>query len=195
MRQRFVFYIALVALLPLVGVAYWYHFEKSGWESVKDELFATHFLAEQKARSQAVNLTVRAQYLEADPLYIDNTLEQLSLLGKEKEALKALMDSPSFTGNEAAEKRYAFITGGANRLHFREGLIQSADGIQETPESLTHPVELDTGDLQNVLRAVEEQREGQPQLLITDLILHKKTQPSGNEVFECTLHLLKREFS
>jgi hypothetical protein len=192
--SRLVLYIVLAGFLPLFFIAYSYTKQKGEWDSINDRIMAVHSLSEQKARKQSVNNAVRKKYADADCFYLDNQLESLNFLKKEREALENLIQNPSFTGNEAAEKRYAFLLGDSNRLQFTEGSVQSGDGLQETTEILSHSVEVDTSDLKEILARLEGNRCGKPQLLITDFKLNKKAHLNGNQVFELNLKLLKREF-
>lgn len=192
--SRLALYIVLAGFLPLLFVGYFYTKEKNEWSAVADRIMAVHSLSEQKARKQSLNNALRKKYSDADYFYLDNQVETLSFLKKEREALESLFQNPSFTGNEAAEKRYAFLLGEANRLHFTEGSVQSGEGLQETIEIQAHPVEIDTQDLKEILVRLEGNRPGKPQLVITDFKLNKKAHPNGNQVFELNLKLLKREF-
>lgn len=192
--KRLVVYLALLLSLPFLCIALFYFKEKREWDLVADRIIAIQNLSEMNARKQICNHAVRKAYAEADTFYLDRQVEVLRFLKKEREALGNLLQNPSFTGNEAAEKRYAAIAGEGNRLHFLQGSIQSAEGIQETSEVLTRSVELDAQDLKELLNRIEGNRPGKPQLLITDFELLKKTHPTGNEVFELNLKLLKREF-
>lgn len=192
---RLIIYIVILSFLPLLFVGYRYTKKNQEWEAVQTQLLAVRRLSETKARKQYLNTLVRSNYSEADQLYIDNHLESLSFLKKEREALQKLLLNPTFTGNEAAEKRYAFLSSEANRFEFNQGSIQTAEGVQESNLMLAHPVEIDTQDLKEILTRIEGTRKGKPQLIITDLKLHKKAHRTGNEVFELNMKLLKREFS
>ncbi|MCC5832183.1 MAG: hypothetical protein JJU12_03980 [Chlamydiales bacterium] len=192
--SRLVLYIVLTGILPLFFTGYLYTREKNEWNAVADRIIEVHNLSEQKARKQSLNKAVRKKYRDADYLYLDNEIEPLLFLKKEREALENLIQTPSFTGNEGAERRYAFLLGEANRLRFTEGSVHSWEGVQETAEIQAHPVEVDTSDLKEILARIEGNRPGKPLLLITDFKLNKKAHPNGNQVFELNLKLLKREF-
>ncbi len=193
--SRLLIYIALLGLMPLFVVGWHYTKEKAKWKTITERIMTIHSLSEKKARRQSLNTAVRTIHAKADSFYLDNQVESLKLLKKEREALENLIHNPSFTGNEATEKRYTFLNGEANRLKFTDGAILSGDGLQETIETQAHPVEVDTHDLKEILARVEGNRPGKPQLLITDFKLHKKAHSNGNQVFELNLKLLKREFT
>lgn len=192
--KRLIIYLFILSLIPIVTIEYVFAGKKNEWEMVLQRVFAVRQLSENKARKQHINHLARTHYTDNDHFYLDSQLESLTFLKKEVDSLEKLIRNPNFTGNEAAEKRYAFITGDANRLHFTEGSVQTGDKVQETVAVLANPVEVDVQDLKEILNRIEGQRKGKPLLLITDLKLHKKTCPSGSEVLELNMKLLKREF-
>lgn len=193
--SRLVIYIVLLTLFPVFGIGFLYLKEKNTWNEVAEQILTVHSLSEQKARKQSMNTTVRKKYAKADDFYLDNQVETINFLKKEREALENLVQNPTFTGNELAERRYAFLSGEANRLQFTQGAVQGAEGVQETTVILAHPVEVDNQDLKELLMRVEGNRPKKPQLLITDFKLNKKAHSNGNEVFEVNMKLLKREFA
>lgn len=193
--SRAVIYLALLAAVPLFLFGYAYQKERAAWADLSDQILALHARAENKARKQSLNSCVRKKYSEVDSYYLDHQLASLHFLKKERESLDNLIQNPSFTGSEVAEKRYLFLSGEANRLEFIEGSIQSGEGVQETTEVLAHPVEVDTHDLKEILNRIEGTKPGKPQIIITDFKLNKKTHVSGNQVFELNLKLIKREFT
>lgn len=192
--NRLIIYIVILGLIPsALAICYFYQ-QKKEWDQISEKILSIHEMSETKIRKQYQNILVRNVYSESDPNYFDNQLESLSFLKKEREALEHLLQSPAFTGNEAAEKRYAFITSLTNRLSFMQGSPQSSDGIHESICMLSHPIEIDGNDLKEILNRIEGNRKGKPQLIITELKLNKKTHMNGNEVYELNLKLKKREF-
>lgn len=192
--KRLIIYLFILSILPLVCIEFVFAGKKNEWEGILQQVHAVKQLSEIKARKQHFNHLARLHYGENDHFYLDSQLESLTFLKKEVSALEKLIRNPNFTGNEAAEKRFAFITGDTNRLHFAEGSVQACDKVQETVAVLSHPVEVDVQDVKEILNRIEGQRKGKPLLLITDFKLHKKTCPSGSEVLELNMKLLKREF-
>ncbi len=192
--QRVVLYLIVIGFLPTLFTGLYYFKKKREWDEVSEEIRTIHYLTETKARKQYFNTLVRHIYAESDPLYLENQLEPLAFLKKEKEKLEQLLQSPTFIGNEAAEKRYAHLTSAANHLEFLQGSPQIGEGIQESICSLSHPVQVDSNDLKEILSRIEGNRKGKPQLLITEFKLSKRPFPSGNEVFELNVKLLRREF-
>lgn len=192
--QRLLLYLACAALLPSLFIVLYYHQKKSSWEEVMQKVHEVDRLSSNYARAQALNRTVRQVYKETDQFYLENQLESLSFLKKERASLERLFKNQIFTGNESAERRFSFICSSANRLEWLQTAAQTFDGIQETEVHLSHPVEVDASDLREILNRIESHRKGSPQLVVTNFKLSKKAQANGNEVFELNLKLLKREF-
>lgn len=190
--SRLVIYILLAGLLPLSVVGIYYLREKRAWSDVCQHIDATLAQSVQKSARQAINAAVRNKYKNGDPHFVEK-LEALNFLSKERSALEEFISKQSYTGGELFESRYRLLTSGENRLLFAEKEIQNGEGIRETLEVLTKPVEIDHDDLKNVLGLIEFESAGKPQLIITDFLLTKK-KISGNEVFELNCSFLKREF-
>lgn len=192
--KRQIYYLVLAGLLPLLFLLFDYISNHSALMLLETRVEAARLNAVRKEEKQALNRAVKEQFGQADQLFIDKELEKLPLLNDEHGALEKLLTSKSFTGNELAEKRYAFIAGPSNKLLFNEGSVQTGEGFQETVETLAHPVEVDAKDLKELLRRLEKLRPGQPQLIITEFKLDKKQTPLESEAFALNLKLLKREF-
>lgn len=193
--NRLIFYLIMVGLVPVFVVIIHYTKKRKEWEAVSEQIVNIQHFSAQATRKQSLNSVVRSVFAEADQFYLENQLEPLSFLKKERETLEQLLRSSNFTGNEAAEKRYSFLTSNANRFEWVQGSTQAAEGFQETDILLAHPLEIDAHDLKEILMRIEGNRKGKPQLIITDFRLHKKELSSGNEVFEVNMKLLKREFN
>lgn len=192
--QRLVVYFVILALLPFLLVTYGFIKARSDCLEVRKRIDQVRLFALEREQKQAVNQEVRRLYAQADSLYLDQSLEILTFLKKEKDALEQLFQSPTFTGNEAAESRYLFITGEENRIKFSETMNETKEGIQEAVAVFAHPIEIDGTDLKEILTRIEGKRAGQPQLIISDFKLIKKSLPLRSEVYELHLKLLKREF-
>jgi hypothetical protein len=192
--NRLLVYVMILGFLPIIFAALYYTKNKNEWDEVAQQILNIHHLSANAARKQSLNTAVRHAYSEADQCYLENQLEPLFFLKKEREALEQLLKGPTFTGNEAAEKRYAFLTSNANHFEWVQGSAQTAEGVQQADLFLSHPVEIDAHDLKEILIRTEGHRKGKPQLIVTDFKLNKKALSSGNEVFELNMKLLKREF-
>jgi hypothetical protein len=202
--NRLIIYFALTACLPLLIVLLMFISQKNellelrtGLENIRDQAF----VKEKKQKKQALNLTVRQHFSEADHFYIDKYLESLVFLEPEIEMLQKIISDKNFADDDRIKKRLEFLTSESNSLVFSEGVVQSYPFFQETTETLVHPVEINTLDLQKVLARIEGGQINQftpgpalPQLLITEFKLDKKKNSDKNEVFVLNLKLLKREF-
>ncbi|MFN0065802.1 MAG: hypothetical protein ACKVOH_06165 [Chlamydiales bacterium] len=192
--SRLFLYVVILGLIPLVFVSYRHNKMKREWDRVSTEIKKVALLHETKVRRQSLNNLVRKEFGQSDPLYLSRNLEGLALLEKERIALEKLFANRSFTGNESAEKRHAFIVDGENRLSLIEKSCQKSDGIVETAYGLLHPVEIDGENLRQILSVIETKTLGQPQLLCTDFKITRKETSMGSEVYQLSLKLLKREF-
>jgi hypothetical protein len=137
------------------------------------------------------------RYSHADPYFLDNQIESLTFLQKEKRELEALRDHPALADKRSIEERLAFLKSDQNRLAFTEEAISTASRIKETEERQRHPVEIEEDDLKKLLSLIEDVPidsfspvENAPQVIITDFNLKKKTK-----VLEIEMKLLTREFS
>ena len=101
------------------------------------------------------------------------------------------LSAQSTTGDEATEKRYAWLSGKGNQICFTDKNVQMGEGFQETTLVLTHPVQVDGSDIKQILERIDTAKS---HLIITDLQLEKKEPRLGHEVFELNLKLLKRDY-
>lgn len=192
--QRLIVYLLILPLLPLFLYLPSHYFSRMR-ELNKMELFLqkvkeSSFIKEQK---QAVNNAVRHVFAGASPTFLSDELETLNLLTREKEAIEKIIRLPSFPGNETLEQRYHFLRE-ANKISFLEGSTIKKEGIEESLQTLCHSVEMDADDLKEILKIIEEKKQGSPQLLFTQFKLNKKTMPNKGEVYEINMQLLKREY-
>ncbi len=193
--NRLIIYLLILGLAPLFFIGYQCTQKCNGWNLIAERLQAVQSAAHTQARKQLINEVVRQTYSNADQFYLENQLEPLCFLKKESDALEKLIQNPSFTGNEAAEKRYHYLSSSSNKLEFAAGTAQSGEEFQESLYHLTHPVEIDAHDIKEILTRIEGKRKTKPQLLITDFKIQKQVHTNGSEVFALTMKLLKREFS
>lgn len=154
-----------------------------------------------KEKKQALNLAVRQHFRDADHFYIDKHLETLVFLENEVDQLQKIVKDTNFADDERLKKRLEFLTSDANALVFTEGVVQTFPLFQEVAETLVHPVEVNSVDIQKILSRIEGVKMGdnvpgphRPQLVITDFRLDKKSVNDKNEVYLLNLKLIKREF-
>lgn len=200
-KTRLLLYGMLAALLPFILVLLNVMSQSSGVSEMRRNVEEMQQLALIREKKQAVNMAVRNHYRDVDHFYIDKHLETLTFLEPEIEGLQKLINNKNFVGDENVKKRLELLTGPGNAMAFSEGVVQSSPVLQETVETLVHPVEVNSSDLQNILSRIEGIDIGpfkpsphRPQLIITDFKIDRKPVSEKNEVFSLNLKLLKREF-
>lgn len=191
----------LVGLLPILFAWFNFNTKQSQLSSLKEALLDMQQMAFVKEKKQAANMAVRQHYRDADHFYIDKHLETLTFLENEVEGLQKVANNTNFAEDEAVKKRLELLMSANNAFVFSEGVVESCPQFQETTETLVHPVEISTADLQKILAKVEGVEIGshlpgpnRPQLMVLDFKLNKKSISEKNEVFVLNLKLLKREF-
>ena len=100
--NRLMVYLIALGFLPVVLAGFHYLHKKQQWDDVSSSIQSIQSVTEIMARKQYLNAIVRNTFTEVDQTYIENQLETLSLLKKERENLEQLLRSPTFTGNESA---------------------------------------------------------------------------------------------
>ena len=198
--QRQMLYLFLLGALPILLVAIFLFFKNSELNSLQEHIDFVKQQAFLREKKQAVNMSLRENYKDADRFYIDKQLESLTLLEPETEVLQKIAKQSNLIVDENVKKRLEFLTQD-NHFVFSEGAVQSYPYFRETQESLVHSVEIDTLDLQKILARIEGTTVGtfapgpnRPQLIITDFKLEKKNVHEKNEVFVLDIKLIKREF-
>lgn len=199
--SRLLIYLMSLTLLPLAYLVLIFFSQKEQIEDLQNSLENLSHQVLIKEKKQALNLTVRQHFREADHFYIDKYLETLVLLEPEIEALQKITNDQGFADDERIKKRIEFLSSPANALTFSEGVVQSFPLFQETTETLIHSVEVNANDIKKILSRIEGVKIGEfspgphrPQLLITDFKLDKKKITETNEVFLLNMKLVKREF-
>lgn len=199
--SRALLYLLLLGLLPFVFALFLFVSQKNEIEELQNSIELIQHQAFIKEKKQALNLAVGRHYREADHFYIDKHLETLTFLEPEIDQLQKIVQDQNFAGDDRIKKRLEFLTGQANSLVFTEGTVHSFPYFQETSETLTHPVEVDSVDIQKILALIEGVKIGDfkpgpysPQLLVTEFKLEKKKVNHKNEVYLLNLKLIKREF-
>jgi len=198
--MRLLLYCMLAGLLPFVFVLFHFFSQKSDVNDLETNIQDMQQMAIVRDRKQAQNVAVRNHFHDTDHFYIDKYVETLIFLEPELEGLQKLVNNKNFAGDELVKKRLEQVSGG-NSMGFSEGVVQSTPVFQETTETLVHPVEINTVDLQKILSRIEGVPIGEftpgpdrPQLIILDFKLDRKNVNDKNEVFILNLKLLKREF-
>lgn len=200
-KNRLFGYLILVGLIPFMVALIGFFAKQNDLREVENTIEHLQQKALSREKKQAINMSVRNFYRDADHFYIDKNLETLIFLEPEIESLQKMGKNQHFPENEQIKKRTEFLTGTGNSLVFSEGVVQSYPLFQETTETLVHPVEVNVLDLQTILSRIEGIQIGpitplshRPQLIILDFKIDRKGVNDKNEVFLLNLKLLKREF-
>jgi hypothetical protein len=200
-KQKLLILIVFCGLLPFMFSLLNFNLKKNSLDELNSSLEETKHLAYIREKKQAINMALRNHNKDADHFYIDKHLETLTFLEPEIDHLHKLVNNPNFAEDEVVKKRLEFLTGPANSMIFSEGVVQSHPLFQETTETLVHPVEVNNSNIQQILSHVEGIEIGafsppshNPQLIILDFKLDKKSLNEKNDVFLLNMKLLKREF-
>jgi hypothetical protein len=198
--KKQILYIFLLGSLPIILVALYLFFKESEIKQLQESLELTKQNALLREKKQAVNMSLKEHYKDADHFYIDKQLESLTFLEPETEVLQKIANQSHLIVDENVKKRLEFLTH-ENNFVFSEGGVQNFPYFRETQETLVHPVEIDVNDLQKVLAKIEgvdlssyTSGPSRPQLIITDFKLERKNVHEKNEVFVLDLKFIKREY-
>ncbi len=199
--QRLIIYLLIGGLVPVLLAWFSLSSQFDTTNALESQMWRIQEMAYSREKKQAVNMAVRHHFSDVDHFYIDKHLETLSLLEPEIESLTNMLNNPNFPEDENIKKRLELILSHTNHLIFTEGVVQSTPIFQEVTETLVHPVEVDVGDIQQILCRIEgiplgtcKPPPNRPQLMILDFKIDKKNVSDKNQVFSLNLKLLKREF-
>ncbi len=200
-QTRLIIYIMVLGLLPIAYACFSLMTSLNKVEELENRIQSVRHSAYQRDKKQAVNMSVKENFREADHFYIDKHLETVTLLQQETENLQRILNNKNFAGDEDIKRRLDFLTGPGNRILFSEGNVQSFAYFKEVTASLVHPVEVNIDNLKKILARVEgieigtyQQGQNRPQLIVLDFKLDKKSITEKNEVYSLNMKLLKREF-
>lgn len=200
-KNRLLLYVMLLGLIPILIAYLSFSSALSQLDSIHSVLADMQEMALVREKKQSANMATQSHYRDADHFYIDKYLETLTFLEPEVESLQKVLTNKSLIDDEAVKKRLELLTGTGNSFVFTEGVVQSTPIFQETTETLVHPVEINSNDLQKIIAKIEGVEIGahkpnpnRPQLIILDFRMDRKTINDKNEVFLLNLKLLKREF-
>ena len=123
--NRLLLYLILLGFIPVVVVLAIFYTEKSEQSDLQNFIETIQQQAVISEKKQALNMTVRHHFRDADHFYIDKHLEKLVFLEPEIEALQHIVTDKNFTEDERVKKRLEYLTTSANSLVFSEGVVQS----------------------------------------------------------------------
>ena len=188
----------LAGLLPCMIVFGYLLIAEKKLQSLEEQalfLQKKHLLMKDRQKKEKKLLS---QLKEANRDYVEKELESLQFLSPEIQKLQALIYSE--TSNEMQKKRLEFLERGENALRFRQQNYKRQDNFQEVEMIQQHPVEMNRGDLKNLLARIENCSIGEypagnhpPDFLIKNFELLKKPLASNEETFVIHLELIQRE--
>ena len=178
MRPFFFYFIALAPILVSIGYLLIQNAALSEEEGRFSEACRKgRFSLERKGKKERF----LKRYAKADPYFIDQQIESLHFLEKERNELAALLEHPALFDKRSAEARFKFLLSDENRLTFAEEAIRTSSHLKETEEKQRHSVQMDEEDLKRILSLLEDlpidsyfPLENRPQIIITDFHLEKK---------------------
>ncbi len=142
------------------------------------------------------------RYSNSDPFFLDKHIESRLFLNNERNQIESMINHPALLNKKVLSERLEFLRSGKNRIAFIEENIRTSGRLKETEEKQRHPVQIDEGDLQNLLSAIEDIPVGPyeplpqtPQLLVREMKIRKVENPLRSEVYELEMELLKREWT
>ena len=124
-QNRLSTYLILIGFLPLACVAINFFSKQSGIQEIEGAMEYTQQKAFSREKKQAINMSVRNFYRDADHFYIDKNLETLTFLEPEIESLQKMGKDNLFPEDDQIKKRTEFLTGpGNNTMVFSEGIVE-----------------------------------------------------------------------
>jgi hypothetical protein len=199
-RNRLTLYGMLLGLLPLIFVIFNFFSNLTTLDQIQNSIDYTKDKALIRDKKQSINIAVIDHYKAADHFYIDKYLETLTFLEPEIESLEKIVNNKNYAFDDSAKKRLEFLNN-SNNLVLTEGVVQTYPLFQETTETLTHPVEVNVENIQELLSRIEGISIGTftpplnpPQLIVLDFKINKKSHTEKNETYSLNMKLLKREF-
>jgi len=199
--KRLLIYLMMAGLVPIVIAWLTFSSKLEEVNLMETKVWQLQEQAFSREKKQSANMAVRGRFGDADHFYIDKNLETLVLLEPETESLKKMLRNPDFPEDENVKKRFDTLSGSGNSMVFTEGVVQSTPLFQEVAETLVHPVEINVGDLKQILCRIEgvpmdgcTPPSNRPHLIVLDFKIEKKNVSEKNQVFLLNLKLLKREY-
>jgi hypothetical protein len=186
-------------LLPFLYMLSFFYVKMENIEELTSKVDLLHKRISRKESLFKYEEKLLNQISQADPHYLEMTLESMPLLETEKQ--KWQIFSSHMETNKAIKERIQFLEQGKNQLRLSEGEIRKSELFQEVEEKLQTPIEMNEEDMKRLLCYLEGVRihpffpkDRAPQCIIKSFDLLKKTIPETKEkIFLLNLQLIKRE--
>jgi len=198
-QKRCVIYLLLLGFLPLFSIFMWYSSKKEFVSSLDSSLDSKIEEVSLQVAREHTNHITRKLYKGKDPFYLTKEVEPLVLLQNEIDALRKQSASSFGPEEETCRRRLHFLTSGDNSLSFTESSESHFSNTTEVVATLSHPVQVNLGDLRRILTRIEAAPlEGEPPLsrphcIISDFRLEKK-EGFLHEVFVLHCQVLRRDY-
>ncbi|MFA5250793.1 MAG: hypothetical protein WC371_05250 [Parachlamydiales bacterium] len=190
--------VAAFFILPPLFLMVYFFSKLAEIQTANQRLLALRSLFQQQQKEKQSWQKLLDQYRQADPFFLQNTLEKLTFLEKERLQMEKLCQDPAF---QTADKKLPWLKNSfaaAKGLKFKQLSLKNGAGYKESEEALEEKIELNSEDLEKLLSLIENVPIGPfvpslktPQLLIKQFVLSKTEQ----ETFKVHLNLYKRDFS
>ncbi len=195
-KNAFFWSLLALGVLPVIFCLFFLFNSISTLSIFKEEVFSLHQLAMNSLFKRLQRMDFLSSFSEPNPNFIQQELEGISLLEREKEAYQEIFQYPLFKHDAKYAARLSFLQ--SNHLLFHEESRKSTIHIKETEERQLQPVEINGSDLEQILSIIEHlqissyhPKSGSPQIIFTDFRLKNL---SDNSHFQLNTKLLKREF-
>ncbi|MBI3508216.1 MAG: hypothetical protein HY069_01080 [Chlamydiia bacterium] len=199
MRPLFFF---VLTLLPLLLSTLYVVFQSVETRQLEEQFLGSLHSGKKALQRKALQEKFIARYGAADPYFLEQQVETLHFLEKERSELKRLLHHPAVAQKDLIAERLAFLDSKDNQIVFEEQNLRTSSAIREAEEKMRHTIELDSDDLQKLLAILEDVSVGEfhplshaPQILIRRFHLQMQRTPVQSEVLSLDMGLLKREFT
>lgn len=196
--HRISIYASIIATLPLLCTIFFSLQYVENYIDLEKEVRGLEQDTLLTLQSQLSNREIIYQFQNADPLYLNKTVEGYRPLQKEHKTLQELQQYGGFPDAPIQERRYRFLSSGENIANFTESAATISPLLKETIETQNKPIELDTKDLISILGYIEGNSVDSPlkraQFIVLEGSLDRK-KGYDHEVWGLNLKILKRLYT
>lgn len=189
----------LVCLIPFFLLLFSFKVRSNNFDAMEAQIDQMEVRILRLIETQKEKNAFFNQYQNSDPTYLDHTLEAVTFLRPEVEALKLMENHPAFQSCQTVKSRLDHLIKGKNRLLFSEERHQVSKFVSESELKQLYPVEVTLEDLKNLLTMIEDVEIGsyktpafRPQLVVQSFHLQKKDL-AGKETYFLDMNLVRRE--
>jgi hypothetical protein len=183
-----------VSVLPLVMLIHSMYTRYEQVSQAEKRIETLEIKAKKTALTRARASSFIKQLQQADPHFLKNTLESMTLLAKEKKNLEFFLNIPMMKESSTLLEREKKLRN--NRLSLQEVAHASVENIRENIYVLKKPIEVGADDLQHLLNTMENGSTSfvkeKPQYIFQSFSLKKKILSKNYEVFECDFKVIER---